>query len=180
MKIDIRDTQVTETAYSVQDAIGTIKGWFASDGFDQTTRDAYATAAADIEAPQDAAGLQGYANVLCQAAAERTGHDDFQGHGNYRVTAADEAGLHLDIDIEEAQPSPGLDWITPPEEQGQIVTTSFADDADQECWWMRDVDRSIEEGEPGREMLWRCRWGDSDDEFEPWNTAPECDWERVG
>lgn len=73
----------------------------------------------------------------------------------------------------------GLSWITPPENQGQIVTESYASD-DEACY------SRVHDGSDGSTSYYVARFGGKsavpESWFEPWNGVPDAPgvtWERI-
>lgn len=65
-------------------------------------------------------------------------------------------------------PEHTITWVTPPQNQGQIVDVAYSFDADEDGWlWERTVDRSTGDT---HYRCWHC--ADNDSEWQPWNATP--------
>lgn len=114
----ISDGVSYDSGLSFSEAAGRIADWFrdvdewaTGHGSDEL-HEAVEAAIASVQQPQDGgeAALQKYADRICEAVAEAMGHQSFHGHGNYSVSAAEEAGMSLKVEVEEDEDEePGCD-----------------------------------------------------------------------
>ena len=105
----VRDSQSCESGLSYVEAIDAIHDWYHdvadwNDG-DGTDEQHAAIRQAIAETPSPVEGgtladLREYADDICRAVAEAMGLAEFCGHGDYRVSAADGAGIGLAVDAE--------------------------------------------------------------------------------
>lgn len=105
----VRDSQACEGGLSFVEAIDAIHDWYYdvagwSDGH-ATDEQHSAIRQAIAETPSPVEGgtlsdLREYAHDICEAVAEAMDGAEFCGHGDYRVSAADGAGVGLTIDAD--------------------------------------------------------------------------------
>jgi len=105
----VRDSQACEGGLSYIEAIDAIHDWYHDvanwkdgNGTDEQHA-AIHQAIAETPSPVEGgtlAGLREYADDICQAVAEAMGGVEFCGHGDYRVSAADGAGVGLTVDAD--------------------------------------------------------------------------------
>jgi|OM-RGC.v1.029076025 hypothetical protein len=107
----VRDSQTCEGGLSYVEAIDAIRDWYhdVADWRDGTGTDEQHAAVhrAIAETPSPVEGgtlpdLREYADDICEAVAEAMDVAAWCGHGDYRVSAADRAGVGLTVDADEA------------------------------------------------------------------------------
>jgi hypothetical protein len=111
MKYKVTDNNETLNGLTYGNAAALIADWYrdqaewatgsATDDENLRVRNAIAS----VPEPSDDGtieDLQDYAESICRAVAEANGAKVFAGHGTYEVSAADEAGLNLRVEAEEA------------------------------------------------------------------------------
>ena len=105
----VRDSQSCESGLSYIEAIDEIHAWYhdVADWRDGTGTDdqnaSVQQAIAETPAPVEGgtlSDLREYARDICEAVAEAMGGAEFCGHGDYRVSAADGAGVGLTVDAD--------------------------------------------------------------------------------
>ena len=115
----IKDSNSRVTVSSFADAVHNISEWYqdyaewatgsATPEEHQKVRDAIDS----VDSPEFGGDLQDYANKICEAIAKACGGKDFHGHGNYSVSAADQMGLGLTVELADAEIEGGLYFIQP-------------------------------------------------------------------
>lgn len=107
----ISDQQSNDSGLTFAEAVGRIADWFRDldewqDGHgDDELHAAIAQAISSVEQPQ-AGGereLQRFADAICNAVADALGHEAFHGHGSYCVSAAEQAGMSLTVEMDEEE-----------------------------------------------------------------------------
>ena len=101
----ISDGNATKNADDFNQAIAIITEWYvdldswATGNGDAELHDAIREAIDSVERPNEGGldALANYAGSICTAIAEKLGGKAFYGHGNYAVSAASQAGIHLNV-----------------------------------------------------------------------------------
>lgn len=138
----VSDNNARETADTIQQALSIVEEWY--DWLD---------GAPEFPSDEEITTLDQLCDAINQwhdRIAEFQGHSDFAGHGNYSVSAADQAGLSLTVEAENVL---GQYAFATDGESGTIEATDFADAkrqldemfsedtlADGSWGWVQDTD----------------------------------------